>query len=160
MRISLFIKNVFESLRVIARLFVLCKKIDPDMTKSLVNFLLRIKNASMAHKAQLLFRPYKSYLKFAEILYREGLILSYNYYTTEFTEETYLVLNLRLHEGKVMTKALKLVSASRYIKILPFNKVTRLYLRHKVLVLSTSQGIRTHIDCLNSHAGGVVMFSC
>jgi small subunit ribosomal protein S8 len=128
------------------------------MNKNLINFLISIRNASLAKKSILKIKNLKVLSNYITILYQEGLIQSYSIQTVKGIE--YLVIHLRTFENKVITENLKLLSQPSKIKVLSYTDLLKLNLKNKTFVLSTSKGIVAHKDCLKQKLGGVAIFSC
>lgn len=128
------------------------------MNKNLINFLISIRNASLAKKNVIKLRNVRVVYDYLNILYREGLIQSYNIEKENGVD--YLSVYLRTFGNKVLTEDLELLSTPSRIKIISYSDILKLNLKNKIFILSTSKGVVTHNDCLNQRLGGTAIFSC
>ena len=128
------------------------------MNKNLIKFLITIRNSSLAKKSFVRVKNLEVLCDYVKVLYRQGLIQSYSI-EIEYGVE-YLVIFLRNFQNKIVTENLKLLSKPSKVKILSYDDLTRLNLKNKTFILSTSEGIVSHNDCLKYKLGGIAIFSC
>jgi ribosomal protein S8 len=130
------------------------------MNQNLIKFLVILKNASLAKKPVLKFLYKDIFAAYVSILYKEGWIQSF---TTEYNiieNRKYIIIYLRLFENKVLTENIKLLSCPSKVKNFSYNDLFQLNLTNKLILLSTSKGVKSHIDCLKDKIGGTAIFSC
>ena len=130
------------------------------MTSNLIKFLTCIRNASLSKKSIVKTKNLKNFSLYIAILYKEGYIQSFFIDKNLITGEETLIVYLRFLENKVMTNNLRLISTLNRTKILSHLELAQSNLKHKLVVLSTSQGILSHTTCLEKRLGGVGIFSC
>lgn len=130
------------------------------MNKNLINFLIALRNASLAKKKNLTFKKMQDFDVYASVLYKEGFILSYSIKKENHCNYEYITINLRNFEDKSILESLKLLSLPSRRKIISYLQLSQMNLKNKLLILSTSQGILSHTECLKIRLGGVVLFSC
>jgi ribosomal protein S8 len=130
------------------------------MNKNLINFLVALRNASLAKKKNLTLKKMQNFDVYASLLYQEGFILSYSMKKEINSNYEYLTINLRAFEDKSILESLKLLSIPSRRRIISHLQLSQMNLKNKLLVLSTSRGILSHTECLKIKTGGVVLFSC
>lgn len=130
------------------------------MNKNLIELLINIKNASLAKKSLIKFAYKASFIDYLSILYKEGFIQSYSISFDITKKEKIFLISLRLFESKVLTENLKLISLPSRSKTLSYEDITQLNIKNKLIVLSTSKGIMSHVECLKRKTGGTAIFSC
>lgn len=126
------------------------------MNNKIVKFLSAVKNASLAKKDNVVVNYNALLLKCVEVLYKEGLILSYSI----FKENSALKISLKLRnvDDIVLTSRIKLVSKPTHIKYLPYHQICRIVLKEKTGFFFTNKGILTLDDCKKQKVGGVFSF--
>lgn len=126
------------------------------MNNKIVKFLNTIKNASLARKDSVVISYNASLIKCVEVLYKEGLILSYS--TVKEGSEVSIVVKLRKIDDIVLTSKLTLISKPTNIKHLPYHEICRLTLKEKTGFFFTNKGILTLEECKQQKVGGVFSF--
>lgn len=126
------------------------------MNNKIVKFLNTIKNASLARKDTVVISYNASLIKCVEVLYKEGLILSYS--TVKEGSEVSIVVKLRKIDDIVLTSKLTLISKPTNIKHLPYHEICRLTLKEKTGFFFTNKGILTLEECKQQKVGGVFSF--
>lgn len=126
------------------------------MNNKIVKFLNIIKNASLARKDTVVISYNASLIKCVEVLYKEGLILSYS--TVKEGSEVSIVVKLRKIDDIVLTSKLTLISKPTNIKHLPYHEICRLTLKEKTGFFFTNKGILTLEECKQQKVGGVFSF--
>ena len=122
------------------------------MNVTLNNFLSQLKNTSLVQKENLVLNFNKAFLPILHLLYREGAILTY------INTKTKIIIKFRYHNNLNNLKNLKIMST--VTKPLNLNKfeVLKIYEKNKILILSTSKGILTSLDCKKKKIGGKLLF--
>ena len=126
------------------------------MNNKIVKFLNTIKNASLARKDTVVISYNAFLIKCVEVLYKEGLILSYS--TVKEGSEVSIVVKLRKIDDIVLTSKLTLISKPTNIKHLPYHEICRLTLKEKTGFFFTNKGILTLEECKQQKVGGVFSF--
>lgn len=126
------------------------------MNNKIVKFLNTIKNASLARKDSIVIPYNASLIKCVEVLYKEGLILSYS--TVKDALNISIFVKLRKVDDIVLTNKLTLISKPTNIKHLPYHEICRLTLKEKTGFFFTNKGILTLEECKQQKVGGVFSF--
>lgn len=126
------------------------------MNNKIVKFLSLIKNASLVKKNHIVVSYNDLILKCVEVLYKEGLILSYSI----LKEKSDLKISIKLRnvDDIVLTSQIKLVSKPTHIKYLPYHQICRIVLKEKTGFFFTNKGILTLDECKKNKVGGVFSF--
>lgn len=126
------------------------------MNLTLNNFLSRLKNTSLIQKENVIINFNNIFLPVLQLLYREGVILTYT--STKNKKKKNWLIKLRYHNDLNCLKKLKVMSKPS--KPLYFNKfeVLKIYERNRIIVFSTSKGILTSLECKKKHIGGELLF--
>lgn len=126
------------------------------MNNKIVKFLSLIKNASLVKKNHVFVCYNDLILKCVEVLYKEGLILSYSI----LKEKSDLKISIKLRnvDDMVLTSHIKLVSKPTHIKYLPYHQICRIVLKEKTGFFFTNKGILTLDECKKNKVGGVFSF--
>lgn len=126
------------------------------MNTKIVKFLSALKNASLAKKDTVVVTYNSLLLQCIEVLYKEGLILSYS--ILKETSDLKISLKLRNVDDIVLTSRIKLISKPTAIKYLPYHELCRVTLKEKTGFFFTNKGILTLDDCKKQKVGGVFSF--
>lgn len=126
------------------------------MNTKIVKFLSALKNASLAKKDTVVVTYNSLLLQCIEVLYKEGLILSYS--ILKETSDFKISLKLRNVDDIVLTSRIKLISKPTAIKYLPYHELCRVTLKEKTGFFFTNKGILTLDDCKKQKVGGVFSF--
>ncbi|RZL40869.1 MAG: 30S ribosomal protein S8 [Pedobacter sp.] len=129
------------------------------MNKNLIQFLIKLKNASIARKHLIVVNHVNAINGYLNTLYKEGFIQSFNIKSDE-TNKKVVYIYLRHFQNRVLTENIQFLSIPSRIKILSYNDLTKISLRNKLMVLSTSKGILGHKECLKYKTGGIAMLIC
>ena len=124
------------------------------MKINLINCLIALKNASLFNKKSITIKSNNQILKLIESLYKEAFILTF-YLLKDSTKlkiilKHYTALNF-FATLKILTKS----SLNFYIKYLDLSK---LIFKHKIVFISTTEGILTGKECKKKKLGGTVLF--
>jgi small subunit ribosomal protein S8 len=125
------------------------------MTKTLINFLITIKNASNLKKEILKFYFSKKFILLAKILYKKGLIQDF---WLEKTKKLQIVIALKYSSNNSNYKILKIVSKPSKFLFFSSNDIFRLYEKHTIYIFSTSLGYLTSLECKQKKIGGILFF--
>ena len=125
------------------------------MNKTLINFLITIKNASNLKKELLKFYFNKKFILLAKILYKEGLIQDF---WLEKTTQLSLVIALKYHYNISNYKTLKIVSKPSKSLFFSYKDIFKLYEKHTLYIFSTSLGYLTSLECKQKKIGGILFF--
>ena len=129
------------------------------MNTQTINFLNKIKNASLSNN-ELISVPYNKFIiNLLAVLYKEGFIQSFNMYQ-DVNCQTKVNIVLRYYYNKSSVKNLKIISSPSKVRYLDYNSLTKLSVKKNVLFLSTSLGILTALDCKKKKIGGILFFIC
>lgn len=124
------------------------------MNLTLNNFLSNLKNASLKKNTVLIVKFNESFLPIIKILYSYGFILNYNKTKNFlFIRLSYFYHLNQLKNFKIMSKISKAVYLNK-------TDITKIYKKNRLLVLSTSQGILTSLDCKKLKIGGKLIIIC
>ena len=129
------------------------------MNTQTINFLNKIKNASLSNNETISVPYNKFVINLLTVLYKEGFIQSFNVYK-DINHETKVNILLRYYYNKSSIKNLKIISSPSKVKYLDYNSLTKLSTKKNVLFLSTNLGILTALDCKKKKIGGVLFFIC
>jgi small subunit ribosomal protein S8 len=124
------------------------------MNLILINFLSKLKNASLVKKKLLIVKFNYSFLSILKILYKEGFILSY------VKQDEQLLIYFRYFHNLNNLKKLKIISTlskSVYLNKFDINKIVE---NNKILIFSTSKGFLNSLSCKKLGVGGQLVFIC
>lgn len=129
------------------------------MNQKVINFVNKLKNASLVNHKIVTF-PYSDLiLEYTDCLYREGFIQSYQV-TFEDEKQKKIKVITRSYNGKTLTSNLKLVSTLTKKRYITSETICLLNLKKVELFLSTSDGILSLNECKKQKVGGIVVFAC
>ena len=125
-----------------------------NLTK--IKFLLTLKNSSLVKKEYILTLFFKKNYDIIYILYKEGIIQSFN--LQNFNKK--IIIYLRYYYNKILLNSLKIISKPSNTKFLKIKDLYKLNIKKKLFILSTSKGLKTLLDCKKSNLGGKLLFIC
>jgi len=131
------------------------------MNITLIQLLLKLKNASLARKEIVTIKYNKLCLDLLKLLYIEGFIQSFNIQTINspfLKKQLQITITLRYFYNKPIFKNLKIVSKPSYIKYLKLKDLCKIVDKKSVLFLSTNKGLLTSLDCKKHQIGGTLLF--
>jgi ribosomal protein S8 len=131
------------------------------MNITLIQLLLKLKNASLARKEIVIIKYNKSCLDLLKLLYIEGFIQSFNIQTIDspfVKKHLQISITLRYFYNKPIFKDLKIVSKPSYVKYLKLKDLCKIVDKKSVLFLSTNKGLLTSLDCKKHKVGGTLLF--
>lgn len=129
------------------------------MNKNLIKFLIKLKNASIARKHLITVNHVNAINGYLNTLYKEGFIQSFSI-KSDKTNNKIVHIYLRHFQNKVLTENIQFLSIPSRTKILSYNDLTKISLRNKLMILSTSKGVLGHKECLKYKIGGIAMLVC
>ena len=124
------------------------------MTDPIADMLTRIRNAALVHKKEVVVPFSKIKLAIANIMVREGYLLS-----AEEKKEThpYLLLKLKYVEGQPAVQQLTRVSTPGHRHYVKKDQITRVLSGLGFMILSTPRGILTDREARAANVGGEVL---
>jgi small subunit ribosomal protein S8 len=130
------------------------------MSNTLIKFLIKLKNAALIKQESLSFDFNKLNLDITELLYNEGLIQSFFIQEEVILNKSHLkiCITLRAIYNKPLLKSLKIISTPVKITYLTLKNLAKLPSTKSILVLSTSKGFLTGLECKKRKIGGVLLF--
>lgn len=126
------------------------------MNLSLINLLIQLKNASQIKESQVKVRYNRIAAKLLTLLYREGIIQSFSVNSTK----SFFIIYLRHFDNLDLLKDLKIISTNSNFKCLSYKELAKITNKKFIIVLSTSAGFMTSLECQKFKLGGKVLFLC
>tara|TARA_R110000764_G_C11029072_1_gene385101 strand:- start:1509 stop:1961 length:453 start_codon:yes stop_codon:yes gene_type:complete len=138
------------------------KKEKKYMNIKTVQLLTQLKNASIINQETIVADSNHFVLKLLKILYKEGLILSFQIKRKQnFVNETSEAqVNIRYVHNKPVFKNLKIVSSPSYKKIVSLKNISRIVAKKRFFLFSTNLGLLTLNECKKHHVGGILLLVC
>lgn len=124
------------------------------MNKTIINFLIILKNASLNNIEHITFTNNSLYFPLLECLYREGIIQSYKIVSNK------ILIIIRNSNNKFLLKELKFISKPSNDVYFSFKDLCKISDRKIVLILSTNKGLLTLTECKKNKLGGKALFIC
>ena len=127
------------------------------MNTTLINFLLKLKNASLMKKHIIVVTFNKTILDFSKLFYTEGLIQGFllNSNKTNITIFLHYFAN-----SFAPFQNLKLISTVSNIQELKYLDICKLSTQQRLFFFSTTKGIITSNSCKQNGIGGKLLFVC
>jgi ribosomal protein S8 len=125
------------------------------MSKTLINFIIAIKNASSLKKEIIKIFFNKNFILLAKCLYKEGLIQDF---WLEKNKKLQLVIALKYHYNYSNYKQLKIISKPSGSLFFSYKDILKLYEKHVLYIFSTSLGYLTSLECKQKKLGGILFF--
>lgn len=125
------------------------------MNKTLINFLIAIKNASSLKRELVKIFYNKKFILLAKILYKEGLIQDF---WLEKSDSLKLVIALKYHYNFSSYKTLKIISKPSKSLFFSYKDIFKLYEKQVIYIFSTSLGYLTSLECKQKKLGGLLFF--
>jgi ribosomal protein S8 len=130
------------------------------MNKSLVNKLIQLKNASILNNGIITTIYLRSLVSLLFFLYKEGIIQSYETIIHPVKRLSKLIIHFRQYAFQSTFNELKLLSSKSNALSLRYKDFLKISSKDKTLVISTTEGFRSVLDCKKKRLGGIVLFSC
>lgn len=125
------------------------------MSKTLINFLIVIKNASSLKREIIKIFYNKNFILLAKFLYKEGLIQDF---WLEKKNKLHIVIALKSQYNYSSYKQFKIISKPSGSLFFSYKDILKLYEKHVLYVFSTSFGYLTSIECKQKKVGGILFF--
>lgn len=126
------------------------------MNYFVADLMIRIKNASMAHRKEV-HMPYSNLGKaIAKVLVKEGFLADMKEAIEGTRRE--LLLSLRFEKRKPVVTGVEIISKPSLRVYMPAKDMLRDQGRAMISVLSTSQGVMTAKDAAKKGVGGELLF--
>ena len=129
------------------------------MNKNLINFLIKLKNASLTQKEVVIIESNKICNSLLEVLYNEGFIQSFRIDKNNEGKDI-LVITLRYFCNKPILRNLQIISKPSSIKYMKLSDICQIADKRFVFFFSTSKGFMTGLDCKKKKVGGKLLFMC
>ena len=131
------------------------------MNSQLLYFLLKLKNAAI-YKKEIVTITYKpNYLLFLNLLYSEGYIQSFSVVYDANEGKKIIIIYLRFYNNFFALSHLKLLSKQSCIRTVKYKQLScNIYDVRKTFFITTSQGLKTQIECKQKQLGGSLVFMC
>lgn len=132
------------------------------MNKSLVYFLIKLKNASKLKKEFIVIEYNVFHITIIQKLYEEGFIQSFSIFNKQnFNNNScFVLINLRFFLNKPVLGTLNLLSTPSLKNILTVTELYRIKSLKYTVFLTTSLGILTLNECKKKNLGGEALFIC
>jgi ribosomal protein S8 len=126
------------------------------MNKNLVEFLIKLKNASQLKKETVYIQYNTFQIEVLKKLYEEGVVQSF------FLKDSssILVVNLRFFLNKPTMGGIKLLSTPSLKNTLSFIDISKINSVKYTIILTTNLGIKTLDECKIARVGGQMLFLC
>ena len=127
-----------------------------SMTDPIADMLTRIRNANMVRHDRVEMPASKLKLEIARILHAEGFLRNYRLIDDRKQGILRIYLKYGENQEKVITGIKRISKPGRrvYVKA---NDLPRVYGDLGIAILSTSQGVKTAIECRKASVGGEVL---
>jgi len=130
------------------------------MNINLINFLLKLKNASLS-KQESVSTPYnKLYLDVVRLFYKEGFIQSFfvKKIVSRLNNKFVIFIVLKYINNKSIFQNLRVISIPSRINYLNIKDLSKISNKKLVLFLSTSKGLLTGLGSKKYNIGGKLLF--
>lgn len=125
-----------------------------NLTK--IKFLLTLKTCSLARKESILMPYHINNKNLISILYKEGLLQSFN---LKFFNKKISVY-LRYYYNRILLDSMIIISKPSNNRYLKLKDLYKLNFKKRLFILSTSKGIKSLLDCKINNLGGKLLFVC
>lgn len=125
-----------------------------NLTK--IKFLLTLKTCSLAKKESILIPYHINNKSLISILYKEGLIQSFDF--KKFNRN--ISIYLRYYYNRVLLDSIAIISKPSNNKYLKLKDLYKLNSKKRLFILSTTKGLKSLLDCKTSNLGGKLLFVC
>jgi len=126
------------------------------MQDTLSDMLVRIKNAQMMSKQNVLVISSKLNKNVCEVLTQEGYI---EHHQTELVDnKPFLNIKLKYYSGKPVISGMKRVSKSSQRVYQKSSMLPKIVDGFGILVVSTPKGVMSHLQAKKQNVGGEVLF--
>ena len=125
-----------------------------NLTK--IKFLLTLKTCSLARKESILMPHHINNKNLISILYKEGLLQSFNLKLFN----TKISVYLRYYYNRILLDSMIILSKPSNNRYLKLKDLYKLNFKKRLFILSTSKGIKSLLDCKINNLGGKLLFVC
>ena len=126
------------------------------MNNTISNFLIKLKNSSLVNKEVINISLENMTLKIVSILYKEGFIQSFKVNLETKTIQIYL----RYSFNKSVFKNVKIISLPSRLLYVKYKELTNISSKNNFILVSTTKGLKTFLECKKNHLGGKILFLC
>ena len=126
------------------------------MNNTISNFLIKLKNSSLVNKEVINISLENMTLKIVSILYKEGFIQSFKVNLETKTIQIYL----RYSFNKSVFKNVKIISLPSRLLYVKYKELTSISSKNNFILVSTTKGLKTFLECKKNHLGGKILFLC
>ena len=126
------------------------------MNNTITNFLIKLKNSSLVNKEVINIRLENITLKIVSILYKEGFIQSFKVNL----ETKNILIYLRYSFNKSVFKNVKIISLPSKLLYVKYKELTSISSKNNFILVSTTKGLKTFLECKKNHLGGKILFLC
>jgi len=127
------------------------------MNKSIISFLIAIKNASLLKKEIVTFFFNKKFILLSKVLYKQGLIQDF-WLEKQIYSKIKIIISLKYFFNFSNFLTLKIVSKSCRPLFFSYKDLCKLYEKQVLYIFSTSKGYLTSFECKRLNVGGVLFF--
>jgi ribosomal protein S8 len=127
------------------------------MKQSTINLLINLKNVSQLKKEFLEQNFYLNNYQIIKTLYKEGFIQSIKIIKTNTFKRIRLII--RFFFNKPIINKLNFFSKPSFKTFIKAKQLKKLTFKKTALILSTSKGLMTNVNCIKKKIGGVLLFS-
>ena len=129
------------------------------MRKKIICLLILLKNLSYKKKKSTRLYASNIVLSFLKILYKNGLILSFK--QTKLVQKFFeMLVFIRYSNGISPLQTLNILSTPSCSYFLSFKNLCKMKETKKILILSTSRGFLSSLECKQQGLGGKLLFVC
>jgi ribosomal protein S8 len=126
------------------------------MNNTISNFLIKLKNSSLVNKEVIIIRLENTTLKIVSILYKEGFLQSFKVNL----ETKMIVIYLRYSFNRSVFKNVKIISLPSKLLYIKYKELTSISSKNNFILVSTTKGLKTFLECKKNHLGGKILFLC
>lgn len=130
------------------------------MSINFVQFLLQLKNASLAKKETISLEYSVIRKNMVEVLYTEGFVQSFDLIVDSLGVLKIIVVNLRYYFSRSLLENLRLLSKPSHVKYMKLLDISNIPDRRFVIFFSTDRGTLTTLECKKKKVGGKLLFIC
>lgn len=124
------------------------------MKISTINFLVSIKNASIANKSCVNIKANQEIIPILQCFYEQSFILSFSYLQSQKIIKIVFKKDLSLN----FFNNLKILSKSSYGSYIKYLDLCKILTQYKLLIVSTHKGLLTGDVCKKYKIGGKLLF--
>lgn len=133
------------------------------MNNNTINFIIKLKNASLSRKENILVDCNSLSENLIKILYKEGFIQSFQIVQevkNNLFETKKFLITFRYFFNKPLLNTLRLLSKPSHVRYMKFSDISNISQKKFVFFFSTNKGILTALECKEKKIGGKLLFMC